>query len=207
MKLIRQFPLRPIRNGADYKAATAILDRLAIRDEGTLDAGEQDYFEVLTELVCDYDDEHEPVERGTPLQILKSLMEHAEMNSADLGRLIGNRATAGDILNGRRQLSPAHMFKLADRFGVNASLFLSRPPRAAGTASFVSDESQTELWHAGSNPTPTVGVTLLDHRRASDGSLRNAGCVGNHRRPTGQFRWEILHRPALSSGFRSPQFG
>ena len=38
----------PIRSKADYERASAVLDKLAIRDESTLDAGESYYFETLT---------------------------------------------------------------------------------------------------------------------------------------------------------------
>lgn len=125
MKLIRQFPLRPIRSDADYDAATAVLDKLAVRKEGTLDPGEQDYFEVLTNLVSDYDHDHFPMEKSKPLDILKHLMEENGMTVSDLGRLIGSKGNASEILSAKRQLSRAQMFKLAQRFGVKPGLFLT----------------------------------------------------------------------------------
>ena len=55
LALVRRFPLRPIRNEKDYEAASEVLDRLAVRDEQTLDAGERDYLETLEMLVEAYD--------------------------------------------------------------------------------------------------------------------------------------------------------
>ena len=59
MALVRAFALRPIRNRREYDAAAAaIVDRLAVRPEGSLDPGEQDYLDTLTLLIQAYDDEH-----------------------------------------------------------------------------------------------------------------------------------------------------
>ena len=41
-----------------------------------------------------------------------------------MGRLLGNRALASLILNGHRQLSKAHIRKLANHFKISAALFL-----------------------------------------------------------------------------------
>lgn len=126
MELIREFPLRPIRHAREYQTAAAVLDRLAVRPEGTLTAGEQDYLETLTLLVADYDDRHFQLKtaRRTPLQNLKYLMAEAGMRTADLGDLLGNRPLASLILNGHRQLSKTHIRILTDYFKVEPGLFL-----------------------------------------------------------------------------------
>lgn len=124
--LIGLFPLRPLRSERDYDKAAAVLDNLAVRPEGSLDAGEQDYLDTLTMLVEAYDREHYAVdaEQRDPLTMLKYLMQESRMTQADLGRLLGNRALASLILNGHRQLSKTHIRKLADHFTVSPALFL-----------------------------------------------------------------------------------
>ena len=126
LELIRAFPLRPIHSEREYKAAARVLDRLAVRPEGTLTPGEKDYFETLTLLVADYDERHFQLKTAqlSPLETLKYLMTESGMKSADLGRLLGNRALASLILNGHRQLSKTHIRILADHFKVEPSLFL-----------------------------------------------------------------------------------
>lgn len=126
LELIYRFPLRPIRNEREYGRAAAVLDRLAVRPEGALTAGERDYFETLTLLVADYDERHFQLEAAqrTPLERLKYLMDESGMKTADLGRLLGNRALASLILNGHRQLSKAHIRLLAGHFKVEPGLFL-----------------------------------------------------------------------------------
>jgi HTH-type transcriptional regulator/antitoxin HigA len=126
LALIELFPLRPLRSERDYDAAVTVLDRLAVRPEGTLDPGEQDYLDTLTMLVEAFDREHDEKEKeqDNPLSILKYLMQESGMTQADLGRLLGNRPLASLILNGHRQLSKSHIRKLADHFKVSPALFL-----------------------------------------------------------------------------------
>lgn len=126
LELIRQFPLRPIRSDADYDAAVKVTDKLAVRPEGSLDPGEQDYFETLTLLIEKYDEQHFQLEtkKLDGLSMLKYLMEQSGMKSADLGRLLDNRGLASLILNAHRSLSKTHIRILADHFQVDPGLFL-----------------------------------------------------------------------------------
>lgn len=126
LELIEAFPLRPLRNEREYDAAVAVLDTLAVRPEGSLDQGEQDYFDILTMLVEAYDRKHYELdlEDRDPLGMLKYVLHESGMTQADLGRLLGNRALASLILNGHRQLGKTHIRKLAQHFKVSPALFL-----------------------------------------------------------------------------------
>jgi antitoxin component HigA of HigAB toxin-antitoxin module len=79
LALIAAFPLRPLRSERDYDAAVAVLDALAVRPEGSLDSGEQDYLDTLTMLVEAYDREHHDIdpEPRDPLTILKYVMQES----------------------------------------------------------------------------------------------------------------------------------
>ena len=126
LALIEHFPLRPLRSKRDYDAAVTVLDALAVRPEGSLERGEQDYFDTLTMLVEAYDQEHHDLDTKDcdPLTMLKYLMQESGMAQADLGLLLGNRSLASLILNGHRRLSKSHIRKLADHFKVSPALFL-----------------------------------------------------------------------------------
>jgi len=128
LDLIRQFPLRPIRTDAQYTVAQALVNRVALREE-SLDKWQNDYLEVLSDLIEAYDDEHFAMELpdADPVDVLKFLMEENEMRSADLGNLLGSKGLASDILHGQRQMSKAVIVKLATRFSVEPSLFLPMP--------------------------------------------------------------------------------
>ena len=129
LELIRQFPLRPIRTEAEYDGAARVLDSLVLRD---LTPGEADYLEVLTLLVEAFDDERDPPAwpESSPAEVLRALVEHRGITTTDLGRVIGSKGVASELLNGRREPSKAQIRKLADFFRVEPGAFLG-PVRSA----------------------------------------------------------------------------
>ena len=121
--LCRLLPPRPIRDEADYDNAIEVLDALVGHD---LNDDQLDYLEVLTTLVGAYEDEHHAIDTSDfhGLKALKYLLEQNEMSASDLGNLLGNRSLGSKILRGERELSKTHLRILADRFKVDAGLFL-----------------------------------------------------------------------------------
>lgn len=126
--LVREFPLVPIKGEAQYDAAVALLTALAIRDEDKLDAGEAAYLDALTQFVADYEEQHHRIEAGgmKPLDALKYLMRENGMKPIDLGKLLGNRSLASQVLNGKRGLSKTHIAILSERFRVDPGLFFEK---------------------------------------------------------------------------------
>ncbi|MDB5304959.1 MAG: putative transcription regulator containing domain [Phycisphaerales bacterium] len=124
-ELVRLFPLRPIRDEHEYDAAVAVMNQLAVRDEETLDQGEQDYLDAISTFVGVYDAQNfNLTELVTPLSALKHLMDANEMSIADLGRVIESQSAASMIFNGKRAISKSQAKALAGRFKVDAGLFL-----------------------------------------------------------------------------------
>jgi HTH-type transcriptional regulator/antitoxin HigA len=127
LRLIRQFPLRPIRNEGEYKAATAVMERLAIRGENALDPGERDYLDGLDEFISAYDRRAliDRPRRGTPRQRLRSLMDDAALTPRDLeGILRCGHSLVSFLLSGKRELSKDNVRALAKHFKVSADYFL-----------------------------------------------------------------------------------
>lgn len=125
LKLMAEFPPRLITNVAEYDRAAAIVHRLALR-EGHLDSGEQAYLDVLELLVEQYDREHHPINTDvvSPTQALRMLVEQAGMSVTDLGKLLGSKGAASELLSGKRtEPSKAQIRKLCSRFKVNAGVF------------------------------------------------------------------------------------
>jgi HTH-type transcriptional regulator/antitoxin HigA len=127
LDLVRQFPLRPIRKEAEYKVATAIMERLAVRGEGNLDPGERDYLDALDEFISGYDRKawaNRP-RRGTPRQRLRSLMSDAELTPRDLQRILRcSHSLVSLVLSGKRELSKDNIRELASYFKMSADYFL-----------------------------------------------------------------------------------
>lgn len=128
LKLIKEFPLRPIRSARDHGAAQAILDRLIGRED--LTRGQLDYLEGLVRFVEEYERERRlaDFEALSPLDLLKHLMEENDMTTTDLGYILGSRGLASEVLNGKRGLSKMLIAKLTERFQVSPALFLDSGP-------------------------------------------------------------------------------
>jgi HTH-type transcriptional regulator/antitoxin HigA len=126
LKLVRQFPLAPIRSRAHFKQALAQIDALSAIDEARLTPGQADYLLVLSGLVETYEIAHFPLMPafGDAVDALAYLLEQSGMSASDLGRLLENRQLGSAILRRQRELSKAHIVKLANHFRVSTDLFL-----------------------------------------------------------------------------------
>lgn len=126
-KLVRAFPLRPVRGEVEYEQAGKVLNRLLGRADGKLTAGEQDYLDALVLLVEDYDRKHSrfvPSKR-TPHEVLKYLAEQAGMGPTALGKVLGTtHAMASLMLHSKRGISAESARTLGDYFKVDAGLFV-----------------------------------------------------------------------------------
>jgi HTH-type transcriptional regulator / antitoxin HigA len=124
LELARLMPPRAIRDDVDLESVTDLIDRLAVLDHPTQD--QADYLDTLATLVTAYENaQHQiDVSHVGPLETLKFLMQEHEPSASDLGGILGQRQLGSAILSGRRQLSKAHITKLAAHFGVSPAIFL-----------------------------------------------------------------------------------
>lgn len=120
--LVDYYPLQPIHKQADYKKAIRAAAELVGRK---LSAVQGQYLESLSILIENYEDDHFRIdENWSPLEAVRFLVEENGMNASDLGTLLGDRSLGTRILKGQRDLSKAHIRKLADRFSVSPALFI-----------------------------------------------------------------------------------
>jgi antitoxin component HigA of HigAB toxin-antitoxin module len=127
LKLIHEFPLRPIRNDGEYKAATRVMERLAIRGEDELDPGERDYLDGLDEFISSYDrkTQSDRLRRGTPRSRLRSLIKDTATTPRDLEKILEcGHSLVSLVLSGKRELSKDNIRALAKHFKLSADYFL-----------------------------------------------------------------------------------
>jgi HTH-type transcriptional regulator/antitoxin HigA len=135
VKSARQ-PVRPLRSKADYEAALDVLERY-FDNEPKPGTPEADQFDLLALVIEDYERNRWPIEPPDPIDAIRYRMETGQFTQADLGRLIGSRQRASDILRRRRRLTMQMAWKLHRQWGIPAEALIrppGRPRRAAHAA-------------------------------------------------------------------------
>jgi HTH-type transcriptional regulator / antitoxin HigA len=94
--------IRPIRSDADLDAALRRIETLWNPNSGS---PEEDEFDILTALVERYETDRWPMPgvRGTGVEYLKRYMQLAGRTQAELGKLLGSRSRASEIMHGRKR--------------------------------------------------------------------------------------------------------
>lgn len=124
LDLVRQFPLRPLRTRADLDAAVAVIDALV--DRPRLTVPEQDYLDVLSDLVETYEAEMIPMRPVGDADLLRFLIEQKSVTQAAAATGAGiAESTISEVLAGKRKLNRAQIAKLAGYFHVEPGVFLS----------------------------------------------------------------------------------
>ncbi len=122
LELVRRFPLRPLRTDADLDAAVAVIDSLIDQDE--LSPPEQDYLDVLSDLVEVYENEAVPIKPVGDAAMLRLLIEGKGVTQAEAAKQAGiAESTVSEVLAGKRKLNRTQIGKLARYFHVEPGAF------------------------------------------------------------------------------------
>lgn len=125
LALIRRFRLRPIHSEAELDRATAVMNFLLDRED--LDRDEDDYLDVLSDLIERYEEKHHPIctDDLTEAEMLEHLIEAKGVTQAETGRGAGiSESTISEVLSGKRRLTRSQMEKLAAYFHLDPGVFL-----------------------------------------------------------------------------------
>jgi HTH-type transcriptional regulator/antitoxin HigA len=121
----------PLRSESDYDAALAEIERYFDKEPkpGTPSANR---FDLLALLIEDYENKRWPIEAPDPIEAIRWRMDTAGYTQSDLGRLIGSRQRASDILSHKRGLTMRMAWKLHREWGIPAEALIrpqARPRR------------------------------------------------------------------------------
>jgi HTH-type transcriptional regulator / antitoxin HigA len=123
LDLIRAFPLRPIRSEAELDRAEAMLHQLL--DASSLSPPEQDYLEVLGNLVDEYESKAHPIEPLPPNQMLAMSIESKGVTQSEVSRATGIPiSTISELIAQKRDFNRAHIEKLCAYFGLDPRAFI-----------------------------------------------------------------------------------
>lgn len=124
LELVRRFPLRPLRSDFDLDAAVVVIDSLL--DQPELSAPEQDYLDVLSDLVEAYESEAVPMRPVGDAELLRFLIEQNGTTQSAVASGAGiAESTISEVLAGKRKLNRNQIAKLARFFHVEPGAFLS----------------------------------------------------------------------------------
>jgi HTH-type transcriptional regulator / antitoxin HigA len=85
-----------------------MIDSLTARDD--LDSGEEDYLDVLSDLVHKYEAEHDPIALVSDADMVRFLLESNDMSQVELAeRSEIAESTILEVLVGKRTLSRRHI--------------------------------------------------------------------------------------------------
>lgn len=118
--------IRPIRTEDDYKAALREVSAF-FDSEPTPGTPDGDRFEILLTLVEAYESKHYPIDLPDPIEAIKFRMEQAGLTPKDLVPSIGRLNRVYEILNRKRPLTLAMIWKLHQKLGIPAESLIQPP--------------------------------------------------------------------------------
>jgi HTH-type transcriptional regulator / antitoxin HigA len=117
-------PLRPIRSEKDLQRAISVINSLIDRD--ALSPDEEDYLDVLGDLVKKYETEHHPQPPVSDAEMLRHRIEARGTTQAQVAAATGiAESTISAILAGKRGMTRKHIESLARYFKVKPAVFMS----------------------------------------------------------------------------------
>jgi HTH-type transcriptional regulator/antitoxin HigA len=122
LKLVLKFPLRPLRTDKELDRAITMIDSLIIR--GDLDSGEQDYLDILTDIVEKYETDTVPMTPVSDAVMLRHLIDARGITQSKLAAEVKiPMSTISEVLNGKRRLNRNHIAAVCRFFGVSPEVF------------------------------------------------------------------------------------
>jgi HTH-type transcriptional regulator / antitoxin HigA len=124
LELVQRFPLKHLRSDRELAVAIEMLKSLLIR--GDLAPGEQDYLDVLTDIIERYEDETHPMPEVSDAAMLRHLIDASGVTQSKLAAEVGiSMSTISEVLHGKRELNRKQITSLAEYFRVDPGVFLA----------------------------------------------------------------------------------
>ena len=115
--------IKPVRTKRDHEAALREIETLMTARRGT---PEGDRLDVLATLVEAYEAKHFPLDLPDPVEAIKLVMEQRNLTVKDLVPYIGRANRVYEVLNRRRPLTMAMVWKLHRGLGIPAESLIKQ---------------------------------------------------------------------------------
>ena len=129
MKKPDRYPIRPIRTDADYRAALALVAPY-FDNEPEIDSDAGAHFEAMVTLIEAYEAKHNPMSPPDPIEAIEAIlfrMEQQGLKPKDLEPMIGQMNRVYEVLNGKRKLTMAMVWRLHIGLGIPAESLIRQP--------------------------------------------------------------------------------
>jgi len=113
--------LKPIRTEEDYNKALEEVYHLMNAKPGT---PEEDRLEVLSILIEIYEDKKYPINAPDPIEAIKFRMEEENLTVTDLGKIIGYKSRASEILKYKRKLTLNMIRKISEALKIPTEILV-----------------------------------------------------------------------------------
>lgn len=114
----------PIRSEAQHERMIALLETLLDETRGARrQASIEGLIDIVAHFIEAYETKHHAIPDCPAKEMLRHFMEQRGLKQSDLPE-IGNQAKVSEILAGKRKLNARQIKALAERFKINAAVFL-----------------------------------------------------------------------------------
>jgi len=122
--LCRRFLPRPIHDDIGYRNTAGIADAFA-GFEDRMTADQNDYFDLLCELIAKYEQASVKPSKLVGVALLKHLLDEHSLSGAGLSRILGKTTSLGPmVVRGERKITADHAVCLGKYFGLRPDVFL-----------------------------------------------------------------------------------
>ena len=125
--------IRPIRTETEYDEALGEIEQY-FENEPKPGTPEADRFDLLALTIEDYERKRWPIEPPDTIEAIRYRMATGGYTQADLGRLLGSRQRASEILARKRPLTMRMAWRLHREWGIPAEALIA-PPQTRGRRS------------------------------------------------------------------------
>jgi HTH-type transcriptional regulator / antitoxin HigA len=115
-RLLAEVTPMVIETEAEYHRALSRAEQLTFAQDRTPE--QRSLYKLLVLLIEAYETEHYPIEKSTPHEILRHMMESSGTRQSDLVGVIGSSGVVSEVVNGQRSISKAQAKALGDYFKV-----------------------------------------------------------------------------------------
>ncbi len=123
LELVAICPLRPIRSDEQYQLALQTIAE--VMDQAEVGPEEDDYIDLLAELIERYESEKFPIPNASDVDVLRHLIDANGGGQSRVAAELGiAKSTMSEILSGQRRMNRGHIEALAAYFHVSPAVFM-----------------------------------------------------------------------------------